>query len=84
MVKRTLTYTAVFEPSDEGGYVVTFPALPHLATQGETLDEARRMAADLVRGYLEVLREEGRPLPEGEAYERPPIRDEVTVLLDVA
>jgi antitoxin HicB len=58
------TFTAVIEPDEEdGGYVVTFPAIPDLATQGETLDEARLMAEDCLRGYLEVLRETGRPLP---------------------
>lgn len=58
------TFTAVIEPDEEdGGYVVTFPAIPNLATQGETLDEARRMAEDCLRGYLEVPRETGRPLP---------------------
>ena len=59
-----LTFTAVIEPDeDEGGYVVTFPAIPDLATQGETLEEARVMAEDCLRGYLEVLGETGRPLP---------------------
>ena len=58
------TFTAVIEPDEEdGGYVVTFPAIPDLATQGETLEEARLMAQDCLRGYLEVLRETGRPLP---------------------
>jgi antitoxin HicB len=58
------TFTAVIEPDEEdGGYVVTFPAVPDLATQGETLEEARLMAEDCLRGYLEVLRETGRPLP---------------------
>jgi antitoxin HicB len=58
------TFTAVIEPDEEdGGYVVTFPAIPDLATQGETLAEARLMAEDCLRGYLEVLRETGRPLP---------------------
>jgi antitoxin HicB len=46
-----LTFTAVFEPTEEGGYVVTFPAIPNLATQGESLDEARAMAADCLRCY---------------------------------
>jgi predicted RNase H-like HicB family nuclease len=60
----TRSFTAVIEPDEaDGGYVVTFPAIPDLATQGETLDEARRMAEDCLRGYLEVLRETGRPLP---------------------
>ena len=58
------SFTAVIEPDEEdGGYVVTFPAIPDLATQGETLEEARQMAEDCLRGYLEVLRETGRPLP---------------------
>jgi predicted RNase H-like HicB family nuclease len=58
------TFTAVIEPDqEEGGYIVTFPAIPDLATQGETLAEARLMAEDCLRGYLEVLRETGRPLP---------------------
>ena len=60
---KEYTYTAVFEPAEEGGYVVTFPALPGCATQGESLEEARAMAADALRGYLEILVEEGRPLP---------------------
>jgi len=59
------TFTAIIEPDEEeGGYVVTFPAIPDLATQGETIEEARTMAEDCLRGYLEVLRESGRPLPE--------------------
>ena len=58
------SFTAVIEPDEaDGGYVVTFPAIPDLATQGETLDEARRMAEECLCGYLEVLRETGLPLP---------------------
>jgi predicted RNase H-like HicB family nuclease len=58
------TFTAVIEPDEaDGGYVVTFPAIPDLATQGETLAEAHLMAEDCLRGYLEVLRETGRQLP---------------------
>jgi predicted RNase H-like HicB family nuclease len=57
-------FTAVIAPDPEdGGYVVTFPALPDLATQGETLEEARSMAEDCLRGYLDALRATGGPLP---------------------
>jgi len=56
-------YTAVFEPAEEGGYVVTVPALPGVVTEGDTLDEARAMVADAIKGYLEVLREDGQPIP---------------------
>ena len=77
-------YTAVFEPVDEGGYVVRFPAIPGVATQGETLEEAREMAADLLQGYLEILREDGRPLPAGDVRENHPIQEPVTVKLRTA
>ena len=68
-------YTAVFEPGEEGGV----PAIPGLATQGETMDEARAMAADCLRAYLESLRKDGEPLP----YEAPegPITERLTVEL---
>jgi antitoxin HicB len=75
------TFTAVFEPAEEGGYVVFFPAIPNLATQGETLEEAREMAEDCLRCYLEGLQKDGLPLPESEAYRAEPIRSGVTVKL---
>ena len=75
------TYTVLFEPAEEGGYVVTFPAIPNLATQGETLGEAREMAVDCLQGYLESLQELGRPLPESEDQTAEPIRDKVSVQL---
>ncbi len=76
------TYLAVFEPAEEGGYVVRFPSLPALVTEGETLEEARAMAADLLTGYLELLVEQGKPLPASDAPEAPePIREPLTVKL---
>lgn len=56
-------YTVLFEPAEEGGYVVTCPALPGLVTEGNTLDEARAMAADAIHEYLESLRKDGQPIP---------------------
>jgi predicted RNase H-like HicB family nuclease len=70
---RQFSYTAVFEPAEEGGFVVTFPAIPGLATQGETLEEAQAMAADCLRAYLESLAMDGEP-PPYEAPGRPPMR----------
>ena len=49
------SFTMLFEPAEEGGYVVTCPALPGLVTEGDTIEEARRMAEDALRGYLESL-----------------------------
>ncbi len=79
------TYTVVFEPDeDAGGYVATCPALPGLVTEGDTLDEARAMAADAIKGYLESLRREGLTPPPSEEHEAEPIREQVTVRLQQA
>ena len=78
-----LTFTAVFEPAEEGGAVVIFSAIPNLATQGEALDEARAMAEDCLRCYLEALAAHGRPLPEGEAACEA-FREAITVGLEAA
>ena len=52
-------YTAIFEPAAEGGYTVTVPVLPGLVTEGGTLDEARAMVEDAIRGYLNGLGKDG-------------------------
>lgn len=74
-------YTAVYEPAEEGGYVVTVPALPGLVTEGDTLEEARAMAEDAIRGYLESLRKHGEAIPveQGE-----PITEQILVNLSGA
>jgi len=57
------TYTAIFEPAEEGGYVVHVPALNGAVTQGETLQEARTWAKDLILSIIEASIETGRPIP---------------------
>ncbi|HEX8294482.1 MAG TPA: type II toxin-antitoxin system HicB family antitoxin [Pyrinomonadaceae bacterium] len=71
---KILNYTVLITPDDEGGYVVTCPALPGLATGGDTLEEARAMAADAIRGFIESLQKEGEPVPTDN-----PIVEEVAV-----
>jgi antitoxin HicB len=56
-------YTAVFEPAPEGGFTVTVPALPGLVTEGDTIEEARAMVKDAIRGYLESLVKHGEEIP---------------------
>lgn len=69
--------TVLFEPAEEGGYVVTCPSLPGLVTEGDTLEEARQMAADAIRGYLQILSEDGLPIPPEDAHPRASIIAEV-------
>src|SRR5438067_4900950 len=57
------SFTMLFEPAEEGGYTVTCPALPGLVTEGDTLEEARVMADDAIRAYLESLSKDSLPAP---------------------
>ena len=81
---REYAFTAVFEPAEEGGYVVTFPAIPSLATQGESLDDARAMAADCLRCYLEGRFKDGLPLPQSEQDHTGAILSQIKVSLQTA
>jgi antitoxin HicB len=65
-IAMTRTYTLVFDPDPEGGFVVTCPALPGLVTHGSTLEEARGMAKDALEGFIEVLIEDGEEIPESD------------------
>lgn len=60
---KILKYTAVFEPAEDGGYLVSVPALPGCLTQGETIKDAQKMAKDAIEGYLAVSEEEGLEIP---------------------
>jgi len=62
--KEILNFTVIFEPAKEGGFIVHVPALPGCHTQGETLDEAYRMAQDAILGYVKTLRELKEEIPQ--------------------
>ena len=70
-------YTFLFEPAEEGGFIATCPALPGLVTEGDSLVQARAMAEDAIRGYLESLRKDGMPIPS----DKIPVKEEISILL---
>ncbi|OGY63438.1 MAG: hypothetical protein A3I89_04455 [Candidatus Harrisonbacteria bacterium RIFCSPLOWO2_02_FULL_41_11] len=58
--KKIYEYTVIFEPLEEGGYNVIVPSIPEICTFGENLSEAREMAKDAIRCFIEsVLKERG-------------------------
>jgi antitoxin HicB len=61
---KTLSYSVLYEQAPEGGYVAFVPVLPGCHTQGETLEEAERNAAEAIALYLESLVAHGEPIPE--------------------
>ena len=61
---KIYNYTVVFEPVDEGGFNVIVPAIPEICTFGETLEEAKVMAADAIKCYIESALKAKEPIPE--------------------
>lgn len=62
--QKIFKYTAIFEPAEEGGYVVSVPALPGCATQGETFEDAVYMIKDAIQLYLSALKGDGEEIPQ--------------------
>ena len=59
-----IKYQALFEPAEEGGFVVTFPDFAGCGvTQGETETEAAEMAQDLLACMIADKIDEGVRLP---------------------
>ena len=53
------TFTVIYEPLEEGGFMVLCPLFRGLISYGETLDEARFMAKDALLCYCQGLLKEG-------------------------
>jgi antitoxin HicB len=61
---KVYNYTVIFEPVEEGGYDVIVPAIPEICTFGATIEEAREMAEDAIRCYLESALEDNETIPQ--------------------
>ena len=58
------TYTIVVEPKDEGGFMVSVPALPGCFTQGRSLEECRERAMEAIAVHIAGLEADGQPVPD--------------------
>ena len=76
-----LRYTVLFEPAEEGGYVVTCPALPGLVTEGDTYEQARERAVEAIELYLESLQQDGLPFPPDKKLYLDPVKEEIKIAL---
>ena len=86
MKRKTITavetaYVCRFRPEPEGGYTATCPVLPPVVSYGETLDEARTNVREAIALCLEVMREEGRPIPPPDRDPRKTVEELVPIKL---
>ena len=66
-----MEYPARFTADKEvGGFVVSFPDVPEARTQGDTMEEATRMAEEALELALTFYTEEWKDLPVASAPKR--------------
>ena len=58
-MRRVIIY-----PGEDGYWVAECPSLPPCISQGKTKEEAIANIKEAIQLYIEVLEQEGRPIPE--------------------
>jgi predicted RNase H-like HicB family nuclease len=58
-----MRYTVLLEGEEDGGYVVSVPALPGCVSQGDTRPEALANIREAMELYIEDCRDAGDPVP---------------------
>lgn len=61
---NTLIFRILLNEEPEGGFTVSVPSLPGCITYGENLNHAIEMARETIEGYIELLKEQGEPIPD--------------------
>ena len=60
---KKLFYPALFHKAEEGGFCVSFPAIPECLTQGDDMTQAYEMAVDALGLALTSREKEHQPVP---------------------
>ena len=58
-----MRYTVVLEQEEDGGYVVSVPALPGCVSQADTRPQALKNIREAIELYVEDCRAAGDPVP---------------------
>ncbi|MYA61664.1 MAG: type II toxin-antitoxin system HicB family antitoxin [Dehalococcoidia bacterium] len=58
-----MEFTVLIEKSDNG-YAAYLPDLPGCVAAGDTIEETRDLIAEAVASHLELMTEDGEPIPE--------------------
>jgi predicted RNase H-like HicB family nuclease len=56
-------FRIILNPEPEGGFTVIVPSLPGCVTWGETIEDAKKMAAEAISLYLEDREAIGGEIP---------------------
>lgn len=73
---QIMSYYAIFDPAEEGGYNVSFPDFHGCVTFGKTFEEAKGKAKEVLELWLEEFASQRREIP---LYSSRPLVDEIRV-----
>jgi len=76
---KEYSYTVIYEPLKEGGVNIIFPAIPEICTFGRNLKEAKEMAKDALRCYLESAFKSGEIISKKPQSFKKPIKEKVAI-----
>ena len=62
-MEKVFRYNIIFKPEPKGGFTVIVPSLPGCVTYGKTLEEAKKMAIDAIKGYISSLKKHKELIP---------------------
>jgi len=58
-----MQYLVLFTTEDDGTLTAEVPDLPGCFSKGNTLSEAKANIKEAIKSHLEVMKEEGMPIP---------------------
>lgn len=64
-----MTVKVILEPSEDGGYTATVPALPGCISEGGTREEALLNIREAIELYLEPVEDDALLSPQSEQVE---------------
>ena len=63
---KSYIFRVTLEPEDDGSWSAVVPLLPGCAVSGDTIEETMEYLREAAEAYVEVLIEDGRPVPTEE------------------
>ena len=61
---KQISFSVVLKAEPEGGYTAIVPSLPGCVTYGNSAEQAKKMASQAIRVYLESLKKHNEPVPK--------------------
>ena len=60
---KQVSFSVVLKAEPEGGYTAIVPSLPGCVTYGKIEEEAKKMASEAIKVYIESLRKHKESIP---------------------